>query len=169
MTSRSHRIPSGWRSVVASCWNGIAGRYKGRTKKVGSKDPKWDEKAREAFDLAARAFSKQVDPVVSPADFHVPAKAAVDAGCDDPLLIYLFHRSALGKEYPGQEESTRRMKAAAKALSTSRYPVFRRATRLELAGSYLLGVPQGTKRCGEGRSTSRLRCRSGTPLGDRQD
>ncbi len=108
--------------------------------KVGKKDPKWDEKAREAFDLAARAFSKQVDPVVNPADFHGPAKAAVDAGCDDPLLIYLFDRSALGKEYPGQEESTRRMKAAAKALAASRYPVFRRANALQLAGWYLLSV-----------------------------
>ena len=111
--------------------------------KVGKKDPKWDEKAREAFDLAARAFSKQVDPVVNPADFHGPAKAAVDAGCDDPLLIYLFDRSALGKEYPGQEESTRRMKAAAKASGAKK------------AGGAKAGGGPAAKKAPAGSSASR--------------
>lgn len=52
--------------------------------KVGKKDPKWDESARRAFDLAARMFSQQVDPQVTLGDIHVPAKNAVDSGCDDP-------------------------------------------------------------------------------------
>ena len=58
--------------------------------KAGKKDPRWDEPAREALEMAARMFSFQVDPVLHPNDVHVPAKKAVDAGCDDPLILYLY-------------------------------------------------------------------------------
>ena len=38
---------------------------RGAYDKVGKKDPRWDEPAREAMDLAARMFSEQVDPEVT--------------------------------------------------------------------------------------------------------
>jgi hypothetical protein len=106
--------------------------------KVGKKNPKWDEKTREAMDLAARMFSLQADPTISMDDIHRPSKAAVAAGCDDPLLVYLFNRSAFGKDYPGEQEMILRMKASGKALAASQYPVIRRAMALELAGTHTL-------------------------------
>jgi hypothetical protein len=108
--------------------------------KVGKKDPRWDEPARKAMDLAARMFSEVVDPEITLLDVNRPAKAAIDAGCDDPLLVYLYNRSLVGPDYPGDEEAIRRMKATAKALAASRYPAFRRAIALELAGSYALSA-----------------------------
>jgi hypothetical protein len=115
-------------------WNRrtIGGAYE----KVGKKDPKWDKPAREAMDLAARMFGLQLDPSITMAELHLPAKAAVAAGCDDPLLVYLYSRSAYGKDYPGPEETIRRVKAAGKALSASRYPAIRRAIALQLAGTH---------------------------------
>lgn len=95
--------------------------------KVGKKDPRWDESARRAFDLAARMFSQQVDPQVTLGDIHVPAKKAVDSGCDDPLLLYLYARSSVGNLAPDKAESTRRMQKAADAMTASSYSPFRRA------------------------------------------
>lgn len=106
--------------------------------KVGKRDPRWDKPARQAMDLAARMFSEEVGPQVTSADVYKPAKAAVDAGCDDPLLLYLYHRTQQGPDYPGEEESARRMKQTAKALAASRYPGIRRAIGLKQAGSYAL-------------------------------
>ena len=108
--------------------------------KVGKKNPRWDEPARKAMDLTARMFSEQVDPEVLNSDVNPPAQAAIDAGCDDPFLVYLYNRSLSGPKHPGPEEMIRRMKAVAKALAASRYPAVRRAFALELAGDYGLSV-----------------------------
>lgn len=106
--------------------------------KVGKRDPRWDEPARKAMELAARMFSQEVDPIVTFHEIHVPAKAAIDAGCDDPLLGYLYGRTLYGPNYPGPEEMTRRARESAKALAASRYPAFRRMVALKMAGSTLL-------------------------------
>jgi hypothetical protein len=116
--------------------------FQGAYDKVGKKDPRWDEPARKAMDQAARMFSKEVDPEITYSDLHQPARAAIDAGCDDPLLVFLYNRSLVGPNYPGDEEATRRMKAMAKALAASRYPAFRRAITLELAGTYALSAKE---------------------------
>jgi hypothetical protein len=107
---------------------------------VGKTDPRWDEPARKAMELAARMFSEEVDPEITLPDVNQPAKAAIDAGCDDPLLVYLYTRSLVGPNFPGEEEMIRRMKDSAKALAASRYPAFRRAIALQLAGSYALSA-----------------------------
>jgi hypothetical protein len=116
--------------------------------RIGKKNPRWDEPARKAMDLAARMFSEAVDPEVTSTDVHGPAKAAVDAGCDDPLLVYLYNRSLVGPDYPGDEEMTRRMRASAASLAASRYPAFRRAIARELAGTQALSAkaPDGASR-----------------------
>jgi hypothetical protein len=106
--------------------------------KVGKKNPRWDKPAREAMDLASRMFSQQVDPIITFKEIHQAAKSAVDAGCDDPFLVYLFHRSAVGPNFPGEEEAIRRMSAASKSLAASRYPAFRRASVLVIAGGFEL-------------------------------
>jgi hypothetical protein len=98
--------------------------------KIGKKDARWDKPAREALDLAARMFSEQVDPVLSMSDVHAPAKKAVDAGCDDPMLLYLYARTSVGTNFPGDAEYIRRMDTASKAMATSHYSPYRRAVAL---------------------------------------
>ena len=87
--------------------------------KVGKKDPRWDKPAREALDLAARMFSQQVDPAVALSDIHGPAKKAVEAGCDDPLILYVYARSPVDTSFPGDAEYNRRAQAAADTMSVS--------------------------------------------------
>jgi hypothetical protein len=103
--------------------------------KVGKKNPRWDKPAREAMDLASRMLNPQDGPPITVVDVHRVAKAAVDAGCDDPLLVNIYERSWPGKR---DEEFVRRMTASAKALAASRYPVFRRAGGLEAVGTLIL-------------------------------
>ena len=111
-----------------------------RYDKVGKKDPKWDKLAHEAMEHAARMFSLQLDPPVRMGEIYEASKAAVAAGCDDPLVVYLLNRSAQGKNYPGHEQIIERMKASGKAFQASQYPVIRRAIALQLAGTHALDV-----------------------------
>src|SRR5579883_658361 len=101
--------------------------------KVGKKDPRWDKPAREALEAAARFFSNQVDPRTTVEDIYAPAKRAVDAGCDDPLILYLFARSSYQDNFPGPMEIERRYTAAAVALERSAYSPLRRTTALTKA------------------------------------
>jgi hypothetical protein len=108
--------------------------------KVGKKDPRWNEPARKALDLAARMFSQEVDPVVTQRDIAAPAKAAIDAGCDDPLVVYLYTQTLGRPNGPGANDIIRRVKDAAKALASSRYPALRRVVALETDGLFTLAV-----------------------------
>jgi hypothetical protein len=108
--------------------------------KVGRKDPRWDGPAREAMERAARLFSEEVDPVTTPGDVYKPAKAAVDAGCDDPLVRYLHIRFEVGPERAGVAEAIRRRGEIAKALAASRYPAYRRMAALKLDAGYMLSL-----------------------------
>ena len=99
-------------------------------KAVGKKDPRWNKPALEALDLAARMFAQQGDPPISLADVHVPARRGVEAGCDDPMILYLYARSSGGAK---PEEYRRRLRRAADAMATGGYPPIRRATALLLA------------------------------------
>jgi hypothetical protein len=112
---------------------------------VGKKDGKWDKPAREAMDLAARMFSQQVDPTITYGQIYNAAKAAIDAGCDDPYLVYLSNRSTVGPNFPGAEEATRRMSVSARSLEASRYPAFRRAGVLVVAGGFELAIKPPTE------------------------
>jgi hypothetical protein len=98
--------------------------------KVGKRDPRWDKEAREALVLAARMFSMQTDPPVDAVDVHTAAKKAIKAGCDDPLILYLYARTSFGKNAPEPAEYTRRLLASANAMSISGYPPYRRASAL---------------------------------------
>jgi hypothetical protein len=98
--------------------------------KVGKKDPRWDKPAREAMEAAARFFSGQCDPVTEVEAIYVPAKKAIDAGCNDPLVLYLYARSSYKPNYPGPEEQEKRYTAAAKAMESSAYSPLRRSTAL---------------------------------------
>jgi hypothetical protein len=107
---------------------------------VGKKDPRWDKPARETLDLAARMFSGEVDPQVTFTDVHSAAKAAVDAGCVDPMVFYLYARTSIGANDPGPQEARRRARVAAEGLATSQYPAFRRAVALRFSGESALSA-----------------------------
>jgi tetratricopeptide (TPR) repeat protein len=110
--------------------------FTGAYDNVGKKDPSWDKQVREAMDLSERQTAKFSDRPISHEEINKLTKAAIDAGCDDPLVIHLYNVSSTGPNFPGKEEARRRFKASGEALGASRYPAFRRANALELAGSY---------------------------------
>ena len=101
--------------------------------KVGKKDARWDKPAREALDLAARMYSLQVDPFVTPGEIHTSARQAVDAGCDDPLILYVYAQTSIIPNFPGNEEFIRRVLRASDALMASPHSPFRKASALEKA------------------------------------
>jgi hypothetical protein len=88
--------------------------------------------ARETLEAAARFFSQQVPPV-KVEEVYAPAKRAVNAGCDDPLILYLFARSSYKPNYPGAEELERRSTVAAAAMEKSAYSPLRRSAALKKA------------------------------------
>lgn len=98
--------------------------------KVGRKDPQWDEAARKALETGALYFSRQNLTLLEATEVYEPAKKAVDAGCDDPLVLYFYARFSVGTNYPGEPEFYKRMEVAAEALGPSRYPPIRKAAAL---------------------------------------
>ena len=98
--------------------------------KLAKKDPRWDAKAKAFIALAARKFSGPVGMDVSAEDAYKAGKEAADAGCDDPLVLYIYTRLCGGPHYPGDDEYERRMVASAAGMEKSQYPPIRRATVL---------------------------------------
>jgi hypothetical protein len=119
-------------------WNRrtVAGAYEA----VGKKDARWDEPARKAMELAARMFSQEVDPDVTLGDVYTSARDAIDAGCDDPMVLYLYSRASEESNDPGGLEASRRGRKAADALAASRYPAIRRAVALQKSGNLVLSA-----------------------------
>jgi hypothetical protein len=97
--------------------------------KVGKKDAKWDADAQSAMEEAANMFSDKFRSKSSWHTVHPFAKRAVEAGCDDPLILYLRARSYLVIN----EENSRRIVAAGQAMEKSAYPVYRRVSALNYA------------------------------------
>lgn len=67
--------------------------YLGGYEKAGKKDAKWDEPVRAALKIHSysRVYGKP-PPGNSLEDVRDHLKEAIDAGCDDPLILYLYHR-----------------------------------------------------------------------------
>jgi tetratricopeptide (TPR) repeat protein len=102
--------------------------------KIGKKNPRWDAAARKALDLACRCFGQQTDPVVTDDEVFKAVKVALDAGCDDPIILYLYAVTSTGRNLPDYNEQDIRNTAAAIALESSKYPPIRRAVMLIVAG-----------------------------------
>ena len=116
----------------AYAWNQktLAGAYE----KIGKRDQRWDKPANEAMEAAARFYSGLSDPHTRLQDIYAPARKAVEAGCDDPLVLSLYARASLGSNFPVSEEFVRRILAAATAMESSKYPPVRRASTLLMTG-----------------------------------
>jgi hypothetical protein len=107
--------------------------------KVGKKDPRWDDLARKAVDLAIRQAVEPGSKVAFP-EVNRAAKAAIDAGCDDPLVAILYARSSNARSARARENLIRLRRDATKAYAASRYPAFRRSGSLETFASDLMRV-----------------------------
>ena len=101
--------------------------------KVGKRDARWDRQAREAMGLAARNFGHQVDPIATRDEINRAAKAAIDAGCDDPMIFYLRVWSSTGLT---PEQEAQQIRVAARGLKASGYPACRRASALAIAVAF---------------------------------
>src|SRR5262249_4076696 len=91
----------------------------GAYEKVGKKYPRWDEHPRAVVEWAAVYLT---DPFLSGGAAHetyMATKRAIEAGCDDPLILYLYARMSYGPDDPGSAEAERRFTAAATAMRKS--------------------------------------------------
>ena len=64
--------------------------------KVGKKDPRWDALVRELMKTAVPLFVRPEDSSTHD-DVYKAAKKAIDAGCDDPIVLYIYARSSTGR------------------------------------------------------------------------
>ena len=103
--------------------------------KVGKKDARWDERVNELMKVAVPMIAARENHGTYD-DVHHAAKRAIDAGCDDPIVLYIYAQSSFGRNHPGVPELDRRYTAAAKALASSKYPAIRRAIGLIRGGYY---------------------------------
>ncbi len=98
--------------------------------KVGNKDPRWDGPAREALTKAALLFAGQGGPDTRPEDVYKAARLAVDAGCDDPMILHVYATTSRAAEKLAAVEYKRRMAEATRALEASRYPAIKRGLEM---------------------------------------
>ena len=95
--------------------------------KAGHTSPKWDEPAKRALTEFARTRSKSTESneawglIIS-----INCIAAVDAGCDDPMIRYLHARFVTGEQRLSAKECADVLCKAATALQQSSYPDIRK-------------------------------------------
>ena len=80
-----------------------------------------------------------VKPMASHLDVFEEAKKAIDAGCDDPLVLYVWAWASSGRNQPlDPREWYERSIVAAEAMRDSPYSAFRRSAALALAAQRLV-------------------------------
>ena len=104
--------------------------------KIGRRNAAWDESAREALELSARMFTAQPNKPSHP-DIYPHVMKAINAGCNDPLILYLYGRTVPSSDEAGPDEIRKRFVQAAEALKKSSYSPFRRAMALHVAAQHL--------------------------------
>jgi tetratricopeptide (TPR) repeat protein len=94
--------------------------------KSGNTDPKWDEPAKNALTEFARSRSNALDPDEDSAQIiRTNCTAAIKAGCDDPLVNYLFIKYAMSQTNSAKG-FTDAMCKTADAMQQSSYPPIRK-------------------------------------------
>jgi hypothetical protein len=94
--------------------------------KVGKKNPQWDGLARDALHLMAQLVSHTGERRLEKLDVRAAMKKAVDAGCDDPLVVFSQVRQNVG----AGETDDKVLADAVNQLVQSNYPAVRKATAL---------------------------------------
>lgn len=135
------------RELIASLRNDLLTWHQNSLKaydEAGSRNDKWNEDAKSAIDLMARWFCDVYDTAVELRQVHEPARRAVEAGCDDPMVLFVYARSSAGKNKPGEVELLARYEKAARALDQSAYPADRKY-RAWIEYAYCLAIGQGKR------------------------
>ncbi|WP_422930025.1 hypothetical protein [Singulisphaera sp. PoT] len=103
--------------------------------KVGKKDVRWDGLVRDLMKVAVPYLS-QSEYVSSENEVFQAAKKAIDAGCNDPIVLYIYARSSEAGNNPGFVEHYRRFDTAAIALASSQYSPYYKANARRRAGEF---------------------------------
>jgi hypothetical protein len=96
--------------------------------RVGRKDPRWDAKAKAGLALAARSW-EGLATVTQQREAYALCAAAMDAGCDDPMVLYARARmvGTLERKTPGEELRLHLDAATAMKAKGSRYHPLRQS------------------------------------------
>ena len=99
----------------------LAGAYRN----VGKRDPKWDKDALDFLEMCALYFSKPANVPRLKGAPTIPLLAAtgkrvIDAGCDDPLILYEYGVILQLTDKPAEAETF--IRRAVAGFRTSRYP-----------------------------------------------
>jgi len=105
-------------------WN--VATLEGDYRRIGSTNAAWDAQATEALALFARMRCRRGDMGPLSASFEKAVKAAIGAGCSDPLVKYLNARFAGGPPMQATKTGVGVHVAAAQALDRSQYAEIRK-------------------------------------------
>ncbi|MGE5608523.1 MAG: hypothetical protein ACM359_04670 [Bacillota bacterium] len=102
-------------------------------KAIGSRNEKWDSATLDFLDkMTVRFTYNKADPLYWPANYPTReetmalGKASLDAGCDDPLVLYCY--SSLLDDGNQVEQALPLLKRATTGLIKSKYPKYRVAS-----------------------------------------
>ena len=132
-TSRSRRTPPGWRSGIAIGWSGTARRSRVVTTRSARRTRGGTSRPARRSSSPRRCSPRSSTPSINPAEVHVLTKKAIDAGCNDPLILYLNARTSVGTHFPGLPQYYKLLREAAVAMSASQYSPYRKAVAEEAA------------------------------------
>lgn len=106
----------------------------GGYEQFGSRSDKWDDDARKALRLAARYWTGgSRDRSLEPAMWEL-SRRAIDNGCDDPLMLYVYAKMFESNLDVDAGEAARLYRRAGDALAGSKYPATIRAIAALRAG-----------------------------------
>jgi len=97
----------------------------GGYQKEGTKDAKWDEPALEALKDYAYRRVYQTNPASNPPEyFHDQLKQAINSGCNDPFVLYLYDRLVASPPASATREVAAEYSRLAVAIDATGYSPF---------------------------------------------
>jgi hypothetical protein len=94
--------------------------------RVGKHSPQWDEPAREALRAFAQIRSQGKQNPAAQGELANFCRTAVDAGCDDPMIRYLYVRNEIGWYEKATPEVAEAYRSADEGLQQSQYSAIRK-------------------------------------------
>jgi hypothetical protein len=104
---------------------------------IGHQDPRWDATVRGALEIFAQARWYHPPPGY-PDNLAIKVAAAVNEGCDDPLVAYFHARFVLSNEAGAKPAVTAALVSSAAKLEKSSYPAIRKFYACLRAGESVL-------------------------------
>lgn len=107
-------------------------------KQVGHRDPKWDQPAIALLDQMSHSFAQagaslqyRTDPALNVSEMQSSGQKAIDAGCDDPLVLDMY---CVALQDGGKSEKAKSLvREAANRIVSSGYPKCRVASCIRRA------------------------------------